>query len=293
MILQYPDVHNPYFDDLTTIDEVNIWIEDTKHVLTSNLHNAVECAWKLGELLLTAKINTPHGEWLAYLDQQQINERTAQRWIRLRREIPQLSPEIAAQSVTRVLSGIREEEKATESDEVETHTVDTRPSDVVVLTATERKALERQHMEEQIAEKDQLLAQQSDTIYNLEQENRLQSDMIGRPDAAAQVQELRAAQEETESIKTLARTSAQIIEDLRTENASMKLRLKRGESGPQSHVQHPQMRAALNALLDMAGIPDDERRAFLQKIDPVSYKDGLWTDLLVKSILRLQQQQHD
>ena len=293
MIFQYPDVPNPFFAHLLTIDEVDDHITDTKEVLTSNLHNAVESAWYLGELLSMAKLNIEHGKWLPYLEQQEINERTAQRWIRLRREIPELTPEIAVQSISKLLSSFKEQEQP--STEIETTTVgpEKETPDVVVLTATERRALERQHMEEKLAEKDKLLSQQSDAISNLEQENRLKTDLIDRPDAAAQVQELRAAQEQTQSMKTMAETNAQLVTDLRTENSMLKLRIREhSASDAQVHVQHPKIKTALNALLDMTGIPEEERKIFLQKVDANSFRDGLWTDLLVKSVLVLREQ-HD
>lgn len=71
------------------IRQINEAHSNCERAAQSAVGHAVRC----GELLLQAKAAVPHGEWLVWLaENTQVNERTAQLYMRLARELPKLDP---------------------------------------------------------------------------------------------------------------------------------------------------------------------------------------------------------
>ena len=75
-----------------------------KTAIQNALANAVRC----GELLIQAKSQVPHGEWLAWLERQtSVSERTAQAYMRLARKLKSADPQrVADMSVREALAAI-------------------------------------------------------------------------------------------------------------------------------------------------------------------------------------------
>jgi hypothetical protein len=54
------------------------------------LRNSLNCAMAAGDILLEAKLRLKHGQWLPWLETCDISERTAQRYMRLARNRPEI-----------------------------------------------------------------------------------------------------------------------------------------------------------------------------------------------------------
>ena len=78
-----------HIETTTLAQQINQAHRQCEHAARSAVTHAVRC----GELLLHAKAAVPHGGWLPWLaENTQVNERTAQLYMRLARELPKLDP---------------------------------------------------------------------------------------------------------------------------------------------------------------------------------------------------------
>lgn len=67
---------------------------------------AVEAAWEAGRLLIAAKEQTRHGDWLPWLEAEGLPGRTVRRWMLLARENPDIGQLVQYRSVGQALKAI-------------------------------------------------------------------------------------------------------------------------------------------------------------------------------------------
>ena len=77
--------------------ELAVKIDAAHRAATSAIQNALTNAVRCGELLIQAKSQVPHGEWLTWLQgQTKVSERTAQAYMRLARKLKSIDPQRVA-----------------------------------------------------------------------------------------------------------------------------------------------------------------------------------------------------
>ena len=88
--------------------ELAVKIDAAHRAATSAIQNALTNAVRCGELLIQAKSQVPHGEWLTWLQgQTKVSERTAQAYMRLARKLKSIDPQrVADMSVREALAAI-------------------------------------------------------------------------------------------------------------------------------------------------------------------------------------------
>ena len=85
----------------------DLWREVEEHLQAFSLHarRTVEEAWLAGDALGRIREQLPHGAWLPALRERGIPVRTAQRFVRLRQQYPQMRQIVAFDSVSAALTG--------------------------------------------------------------------------------------------------------------------------------------------------------------------------------------------